>query len=110
MNQPNPLEKVIETKVCDYAKSLGCYVRKFTSPSQRHVPDRIMLYRGRVWFIEFKRLGEKATAAQAVEHEKMRACGAIVYVVDSVEGGKQIVNFEAAKADHASRIQTRFFQ
>lgn len=94
MPNENPLEKTIEGKVVDYAKSLGCYVRKFTSPSQRHVPDRIMLYKGRVWFVEFKRLGEKATAAQAVEHEKMRAKGAVVYVCDSVESGRRVVDLE----------------
>jgi len=87
----NPLEKAIEAAVCKYAKSRGVLCYKFVSPAQRHVPDRMFIFGGRVWFIEFKRLGEKLTLAQALEHEKMRAHGAIVHVVDDIEEGKTII-------------------
>lgn len=90
----SPLEKAIEKAVCDYAKQQGCLVYKFTSPAQRHVPDRLLIANGRVFFIEFKRLKEKPTLAQALEHEKMRAKGAVVYVVDSVESGKRVIDLE----------------
>lgn len=92
---PNPLEKVIEQKVCDYAKSKGCLVYKFTSPSRRSVPDRMFIAPGNhVWFIEFKRKGEKPTAGQEVEIAKIRDKGGIVWVIDDVEDGKRIIDLE----------------
>ena len=93
MPNPNPLEKDIEKKVCDYAKSHGCLVYKFTSPSRRSVPDRLFITPlGVVFFIEFKRLGQKPTAAQEVEIGKLKAQGANVFVSDSVEHGENVVD------------------
>lgn len=97
MKNLNPLEKDIEKRVCDYAKSLGMLCYKFTSPSRRSVPDRMFITKtGKVFFIEFKRRGEVPTAAQHVEIEKIRASRVQVYVVDDVEEGKKclrIVDF-----------------
>lgn len=92
MKNPNPLEKDIEKRVCDYAKVNGVLCYKFTSPSRSHVPDRMFITRfGEVFFIEFKRKGQKPTAAQEVEIEKIRKTGVRVYVVDDVEEGKHII-------------------
>lgn len=89
----DPLEKDIEKKVCDYAKSLGCLVYKFTSPARRSVPDRLFIMPGGkgVFFIEFKRKGQKPTAAQEVEIAKIRKQGTYVAVVGDVGLGKAIV-------------------
>lgn len=89
----DPLEKVIEAKVCDHAKSLGCLVYKFTSPSKRSVPDRLFIMPGGkgAFFIEFKRRGKEPTPAQTVEIEKIRAQGVKVFVVDNVDRGRCIV-------------------
>ena len=92
--QKNPLEKEIEKAVCDYAKSLGCLVYKFTSISMRSVPDRLFIMpagKG-VFFVEFKRRGEVPTPAQEAEIAKIRAKGTAVYVVDNVEAGKATVD------------------
>ncbi len=92
---PNPLEKMIEEKVCAYARSLHCLVYKFTSPSRRSVPDRLFITPGgRIFWIEFKRLKEKPTSAQQAEITKMQKQGAFVYVADSVEAGKKMIDFE----------------
>lgn len=89
---PNPLEKDIERKVCDYAKSLGILVYKFTSPSRRSVPDRIFFTpRGHVFLIEFKRKDQKPTPAQEVEISKLRKNGIRVHIVDDVAEGKFVV-------------------
>ncbi len=93
MSKPlGPLEKVIETKVCAYAKAQGFYCRKYSSPTSRSVPDRIFGFHGAVFWIEFKRLGEEPTPAQEAEHKEMRAHGLTVYVADTVERGKSIIN------------------
>lgn len=92
MKNLNPLEKDIEKRVCDYAKSLGMLVYKFTSPSRRSVPDRMFITKtGVVFFIEFKKKGQKPTDSQAVEITKIRVTGVPVYVVDDVAEGKKIV-------------------
>ena len=39
----NLLEKQIERSVCDYAKSIGFLVYKFTSPERAAVPDRMFI-------------------------------------------------------------------
>lgn len=89
MKNPDPLEKDIEKKVCEYARSLGMLVYKFTSPGRSHVPDRLFITaNGEVFFIEFKRKGKKPTEAQEVEIAKLRKQGATVYVVDNVKDGK----------------------
>ena len=78
------LEKDIERTVCRVAREEGWYVRKFTSPAHRSVPDRLFIKRGRVVFIEFKRPGGKTTPGQDREIERLRAAGVAVYVCDSV--------------------------
>jgi len=90
----NPLEKLIEQKVCDHAKKLGCLVYKFTSPSRRSVPDRLFIMpdgKG-VFFIEFKRKGQKPTPAQVVEIEKIKKQGVQCFVADTVDIGKFAVD------------------
>lgn len=94
MMNEDPLEKVIEKKVCDFAKSLGCLVYKFTSPARRSVPDRIVILpKGKgVIFIEFKRKGHKPTPAQEVEIAKIRAQSQRVLLIDNVESGKKEIS------------------
>lgn len=87
------LEKQIEQRVCDYAKARGWLVYKFTSPNRAAVPDRLFIAPGgRVIFCEFKREGQKPTAPQAREHERLRAQGVPVYVIDNVVDGKAVVD------------------
>jgi hypothetical protein len=88
-----PLEKEIEKKVCDYAKSKGCYVRKFVSPNNRSVPDRIIIAPGgAVGFLELKRGGQKPTKAQEAEMVLLKSMGCNVTWCDNVIDGKVFVN------------------
>ena len=86
------LEKQIEAKVCDYAKTKGVLAYKFTSPARAAVPDRMFIYKGRVFFIEFKREGQKPTPAQEREHNRMRQQMVNVFVIDNVPEGKLMVD------------------
>ena len=86
-------EKEIEAAVKRYAESRGWLTRKWTSPNHAFVPDQIFIAPGGiVIFVEFKRTGAKPTAGQEREHIRLRQQGCLVYVVDSVEMGKQIVD------------------
>ena len=96
------LERDVEEKICDYAKSRGIAAYKFTSPARRSVPDRLVLAPIPEWlrpviaqyiqFIEMKRTGEDATPPQKREHVRLRALGFTVHVVDDPEKGKRIVD------------------
>lgn len=86
---PGP-EATIERAVCDYAKRRGWLAYKFTSPANRAVPDRMFVRGGVVLFVEFKSPGKKPTKLQAHEHDKLRAAGAWVFVVDNVDAGREL--------------------
>lgn len=89
------LEAPIEKAVCEYAKSKGLLVYKFTSPQRAAVPDRLfILPGGRVFFCEFKATGKKPTPAQEREHIRLREQGSVIYVVDNVDDGKAMVDSE----------------
>ena len=86
------LEKDIEKKVCEYAKTQRLLVYKFTSPNRAAVPDRLFITSaGVVFLIEFKAPGKTATQPQQREHERLRAYGVKVFVVDDVTMGKMII-------------------
>lgn len=90
----NMSESEIEERVCNYAKRQGVIVDKFTSPAKRSVPDRLLIFpNGVIIFIEFKAPGKKPTEKQKLDHEKRRANNALVYVIDDVDQGKNLVGF-----------------
>lgn len=95
----DPSEAKIETKVCDYGKTLGIENRKYVNPARRSAPDRIFFAKRRphpfVFFIEFKRRGKKPTPAQLAEHEFYRRLGFFVFVVDNVDDGKLVMEIMA---------------
>ena len=89
------LEKEIEKRVCEYAKSRGWQPYKFTSPSHAGVCDRIMVGVGKVLWVEFKAPGKKPTPLQKRHHELLASLNHRVYVVDSVDLGKEIIDHES---------------
>ncbi|EOB3108288.1 VRR-NUC domain-containing protein [Yersinia enterocolitica] len=77
-------EDSIEDNLVKEVKKAGGIAYKFISPGRRSVPDRLVLLPGgKVIFVECKAPGEKPTAAQIREHEKIRVLGFIVRVLDS---------------------------
>ena len=86
MQNPDPLEKVIETKCKKIARDLGWLAYKWVSPGHIGVPDGILIDpKGRVVFVEFKRLGKKPTPMQLREHVRLRQHGCEVWVIDSID-------------------------
>jgi len=85
------LEKEIESKCKKYAKSKGVLAYKWVSPNNRGVTDCIFIYQGKVFFVEFKRQGGRLTKLQIKHHDELRAQGMTVYVVWSLEEGKEMV-------------------
>lgn len=83
------LEKDVEQTLVRRVKALGGLCEKFTSPGRRSVPDRIVtMPGGRIIFVELKRPGQKPTEAQSKDHERRRAMGCDVRVIDNVEDAR----------------------
>ena len=85
-------ERQIESKVVKKAKELGFLTYKFSSPSNRGVPDRIFISpHGKVFFIEFKSEKGKLTKLQEKVIKDICNYGVGVFVTNSVEVGLQIL-------------------
>ena len=79
-------EKALEKELRERCKALGWMCIKLTSQYQRGLPDRLILMPGgRVCFAEIKTTGKKPTAPQKLTHERLRALGYRVEVVDTTE-------------------------
>lgn len=79
-------ESLIEAHLVRRIKALGGIADKFTSPGKRSVPDRLVtLPNGVIIFVELKATGQKPTEKQARDHERRRALGCTVLVLDSKE-------------------------
>lgn len=79
-------EKLLERRLKAEVEARGGIALKFTSQFHRGIPDRIcLLPGGLVFFVELKTTGEKPTALQSHEMDRLRALGFMVDVVASFE-------------------------
>ncbi len=86
-------ESEIEKRVTKYAHDNGMLHYKFTSPCHRFVPDHLYITKfGTALFIEYKKLGKTPGPGQTREIARMKDNLAHVYVVDSVEQGKEVIH------------------
>lgn len=83
-------EAKVECALVQAVVRRGGIAYKFTSPSRRGVPDRlVVLPGGRIVFVEVKAPGGRLSKLQDVEIARLRALGARVAVIwsaDDVEG------------------------
>lgn len=87
-------ESELEKKFTDYCKLHGLMVRKFTSPSNRGVVDRIVINaNGVVAFIELKAPGQKPTALQRLEAARLVSRGCLHWTIDSLERTYEVLNW-----------------
>ena len=96
-------ESVIEKHLVKRVKALGGEVRKVQWIGRRGAPDRLVMlsYRrvnqngfseeGNATWVELKAPGVKAEPHQLREHERMRAMGQRVVVIDSIEGVEELL-------------------
>jgi hypothetical protein len=92
-------ESVIEKHLVKRVKELGGEVRKVQWIGRRGAPDRlVMLPAGfrlalpnTIW-VELKATGVKPETHQLREHERMRAMGQRVVVIDSIEGVEELLS------------------
>jgi hypothetical protein len=87
-----PLERDLERKISLYAEKKGCLGLKLNVTGQRGWPDRLFMYEGNVLFVEFKRPGEKPTLHQVWMHERIRAYGGTVVIIDDPVQGMKVID------------------
>lgn len=85
-------EKKLEARVVAYCKKRGLYTRKFISPANRGVPDRIIAGDRKVLFLELKAPGKKPTALQSLEIKQLRAKGMAAEYVDNYPAAVELIN------------------
>ena len=92
------LESIIEKYLVSEVKKLGGTAYKFVSPGHAGVPDRLCLMpNGVLFFVELKATGKTTRPLQDRQIEKIRTYGQRVYVVDSREKIKEILELEGGR-------------
>ena len=96
-------ERDIERHLVKRVKELGGEVRKVQWIGRRGAPDRLVMlapvedprddagYRERTAWVELKATGVKPEAHQLREHDRMRAMGQRVVVIDSIEDVEELL-------------------
>lgn len=84
-------EKVVEHKLVELVKINGGMCIKLLCDQLIGLPDRMCLFPGhKIVFVELKTTGQKPKRIQAYMHNKLRALGFRVEVIDTVES---VINF-----------------
>ena len=92
------LESIIEKYLVSEVKKLGGTAYKFVSPGHAGVPDRLcLLPNGTVFFVELKATGKTTRPLQDRQIEKIRTYGQRVYIADSREKIKEILEIEGGR-------------
>jgi hypothetical protein len=83
------LEKTIEQALVKRVKELGGMAEKFVSPGRRSVCDRLITLPGNVIiFVELKAPNKHPTPLQELDHERRRALGCDVRVINTLEDAR----------------------
>ena len=101
-----PSESHIQKKVIEHARSIGWLCYKFSSDSNRGVPDFILMSLGVVFFIEFKAPGKKPRKNQLSQMRKIQSQEIPCFVIDNVEDGIDLINDfdDHGRAGHDSML------
>ena len=91
-------ENKVERHLDNGVKALGGLTRKWVSPGRDGVPDRVVILKGLIWFVEVKTIDGVLSSAQKREHDRLRQVGAVVETVYG-EGG---VDLLLRKMQHAA--------
>ena len=87
-------ERDIERHLVERVQQLGGEVRKVQWIGRRGAPDRLVMLptpsRCTCW-VELKAPGGKVKPHQAREHERMRAMGQRVVVIDGIDGVEELL-------------------
>lgn len=86
------LESQLEQKCMGYARANGWWEVKIMRCSRNGIPDRVLGFNGHTVFVEFKQPNGRLSPFQQREHATMRRCGMTVWVIDSYEMFKGLID------------------
>lgn len=86
------LEKDLERAVVNHCKMCGFVTYKFSSPSQRGVPDRIVIGPGGTLFLELKQFGKKPTKLQLHHIQMIKNAGGNADWADNILYARERIN------------------
>ena len=79
-------EKTVEKKSVEWARKNGWFTRKYSSPGQKGVQDRIFVKESEIVFVEYKRVGNVPTDLQCDDAEQLLRHGGAVFWTNTVRG------------------------
>ena len=82
-----PLESDVQEEVTSFAESIDLVSVRINVVGRKGWPDYAYGYEGRMCFVEFKKLGETPEPLQLFVHDRLRAHGFSVFVVDNADQG-----------------------
>ncbi|MCM1295862.1 MAG: hypothetical protein NC311_10000 [Muribaculaceae bacterium] len=89
----NSMKPVKESSIEDYlarrCDELGIYQHKNTG--RNGIPDRLLIFDARHWFLELKRPGKAPTELQESVARELRSHGAVTLWADSRDAVEQVV-------------------
>lgn len=86
-------EKLVERKLVEAVKANGGMCIKLLCDQLTGLPDRMCLFPNhKIVFVELKTTGRKPKRIQLFIHDKLRALGFRVEVIDTVKGVNDFIN------------------
>lgn len=93
------LERDVEKRLKDKIEAIGGLCLKFTSPSNRGVPDRVVLYKGVVVFVEVKKPDAELRPLQRSWKTKIESQGVYSRTASTKENVDALVNWIKRQGD-----------
>jgi hypothetical protein len=85
-------ERQVERALVDGVRAKGGICAKWVAPGQRGVPDRIIVIKGKVFFVELKSPTGKLEPWQMRFIQRLKDQGRWVYVLRNLKEVKDFVN------------------
>lgn len=86
-------EKAVERKLVELVKANGGMCIKLLCDQLTGLPDRLCLFPGhKIAFVELKTTGKKPRRIQIFVHNKLKALGFRVEIIDTIIGVKQFID------------------
>ena len=82
----------VQNPVTRHARRLGWYARRVTYIDKRGCPDTWFFREGRLVICEWKREGKEPDVQQERRIAELRAAGMEVYVIDTAEAGRALLD------------------
>lgn len=99
------LESKVEAYLRREVEGRGGVCRKWVAPGHTGVPDRIVVLRGMVWFVELKQDDGRLSPIQRAEQKKLTDAGASVVTLYGLQGVRTFLNTIDPKGGEADEVR-----